>query len=99
MDIESKIKNVRFIAELTKFKVFPFAKSFKVLSACVADFRQHSLEQLSHLLDACGRRRQRVADVIGFLIADLLPSDYRGVYRETSDELREARAIAQALSS
>ena len=50
------------------------------------------------LLDACGRRRQRVADVIGFLIADLLPSDYRGVYRETSDELREARAIAQALS-
>ena len=55
MDIESKIKNVRFIAELTKFKVFPFAKSFKVLSACVADFRQHSLEQLSHLLDACGR--------------------------------------------
>lgn len=53
--IESKIRNVRFIAELTKFKVFPFAKTFNILSQCIKEFRRESLEQLSHMIDSCGR--------------------------------------------
>ena len=36
-NIESKIRNVRFIAELTKFKVFPYSKLFNII-------------QVSHLL-------------------------------------------------
>jgi regulator of nonsense transcripts 2 len=49
------VKNVRFISELTKFKLCPFAKIFNVLSACVRDFKPHSLEQLAQILECCGR--------------------------------------------
>ena len=46
---------MRFISELTKFKLCPFAKIFNVLSACVRDFKPHSLEQLAQILECCGR--------------------------------------------
>ena len=54
-NIESKIRNVRFIAELVKFKVFPFSQVFNIIQACVKEFRRDALEQLSHIIDACGR--------------------------------------------
>ena len=53
---------------------------------------------IGEFLDACGRSRQQIADVIGFLIADLLPPTQRGVYGETSAAFRDARAIAKRLS-
>lgn len=55
INLEGKIKNVRFISELTKFRICPFAQTFKVLSKCVQDFKPHSLEQLAHVLECCGR--------------------------------------------
>ncbi len=51
------------------------------------------------LLDRCLGRRTLVADVLGFLIADLLPERYRGSYQKGQGELELAREIASELSS
>jgi 1-acyl-sn-glycerol-3-phosphate acyltransferase len=53
---------------------------------------------IGEFLEVCGRKRQSTADVIGFLIADLLPPAYRGVYGAITPELNKARAIAKTLS-
>ena len=49
------------------------------------------------LFERCDRRRQLIADVVGVLIADLLPEGYRGVYGEDGEPLRRAREIADEL--
>jgi 1-acyl-sn-glycerol-3-phosphate acyltransferase len=49
------------------------------------------------LLERCHRRRPLVANVIGFLIADLLPEPYRGAYEKGEGELETARKIATEL--
>ena len=54
--------------------------------------------RIAELLEACGRNRQRVADVVGFLVADLLPPSYRGAYTHGVGELERAREIATALA-
>ncbi len=51
------------------------------------------------LLELCRRRRQLVADTVGYLIADCVPEAYRGLYGSAPEELREAREIADKLSS
>ena len=48
----------------------------------------------AELFERCDRRRQRIADVIGFLIAELLPESYRGAYAASSPALSLAREIA-----
>jgi 1-acyl-sn-glycerol-3-phosphate acyltransferase len=45
-----------------------------------------------------GGRRPVIADALGFLIAELLPPSYRGVYGETSPALASAREAALAFS-
>lgn len=49
------------------------------------------------LIERCRHRRQRVADAVGFLIADLLPPGYRGVYGKPRAELAPAREIVDEL--
>jgi 1-acyl-sn-glycerol-3-phosphate acyltransferase len=44
-------------------------------------------------------KRPVIADALGFLIADLLPAEYRGVYGEVGPALQSARAAAASLSS
>jgi 1-acyl-sn-glycerol-3-phosphate acyltransferase len=44
-------------------------------------------------------RRPVVADALGFLIADLLPPAYRGIYGSASAALESARAAAASFSS
>jgi len=44
-------------------------------------------------------RRPVIADALGFLIADLLPPQYRGTYGEVEPTLASARAAAASLSS
>jgi 1-acyl-sn-glycerol-3-phosphate acyltransferase len=51
------------------------------------------------LLDRCRGHRPLIANVIGFLIADLLPGPYRGVYAKGEGELEPAREIASELGA
>jgi 1-acyl-sn-glycerol-3-phosphate acyltransferase len=53
---------------------------------------------IAELLARCGRRRSLLSDTLGFLIADLLPPAYRGVYGEVEPGKDEARKIASDLS-
>ncbi len=46
-----------------------------------------------------GGRRPVMADALGFLIADLLPREYRGVYGQVTDALEPARELASTFSS
>jgi 1-acyl-sn-glycerol-3-phosphate acyltransferase len=46
-----------------------------------------------------GGKRPVIADALGFLIADLLPPSYRGVYGETTPALASARAAASTFSA
>ena len=50
------------------------------------------------LREHCSRRAV-VADAVGFLIADLLPPEYRGVYAEPSPRQQRARDAATAVST
>jgi 1-acyl-sn-glycerol-3-phosphate acyltransferase len=49
------------------------------------------------LRERCGRRAV-VADAVGYLIADLLPPSYRGVYADVGERQRRAREAASAVS-
>lgn len=53
--IESKIKNIRFIGELCKFKVAPSGLVFSCLKACLDDFNHHNIDVACNLLETCGR--------------------------------------------
>uniref|UniRef100_A0ACD5USJ2 Uncharacterized protein n=1 Tax=Avena sativa TaxID=4498 RepID=A0ACD5USJ2_AVESA len=53
--IESKIKNIRFIGELCKFKVAPSGLVFSCLKACLDDFTHHNIDVACNLLETCGR--------------------------------------------
>lgn len=53
--IESKVKNIRFLGELTKFGVCSSKVVLECLKKCLDDFNTHNIELTIHLLDTCGR--------------------------------------------
>ncbi|XP_059628243.1 regulator of nonsense transcripts UPF2 [Cornus florida] len=55
MNIETKIRNIRFIGELCKFKVAPAGLVFSCLKACLDDFTHHNIDVACNLLETCGR--------------------------------------------
>eukprot|EP00249_Psilotum_nudum_P018824 c26978_g1_i1 orf=54-3764(+) len=55
MNIETKIKNIRFIGELAKFKVSPPGLIFSCLKCCLDDFTHHNIDVACNLLETCGR--------------------------------------------
>ncbi|KAL5208454.1 hypothetical protein ABZP36_032889 [Zizania latifolia] len=55
INIETKIKNIRFIGELCKFKCAPSALVFSCLKACLDDFSHHNIDVACNLLETCGR--------------------------------------------
>ncbi|MQL74633.1 hypothetical protein Taro_007011 [Colocasia esculenta] len=54
-NIETKIKNIRFIGELCKFKVAPPGLVFSCLKTCLEDFTHHNIDVACNLLETCGR--------------------------------------------
>ncbi|CAK9155116.1 unnamed protein product [Ilex paraguariensis] len=54
MNIETKIRNIRFIGELCKFKVSPTGLVFSCLKACLDDFTHHNIDVVCNLLETCG---------------------------------------------
>lgn len=55
MHIESKIKTVRFIGELTKFKMFQKVETLVCLKSLLQDFRHHNIDMACAMLETCGR--------------------------------------------
>ena len=52
---ETRVRNVRFLGELTKFKLLPFSSAFAVLKVLLDDFSQKSIECLAAFLETAGR--------------------------------------------
>ncbi|XP_056697064.1 regulator of nonsense transcripts UPF2 isoform X2 [Spinacia oleracea] len=55
MNIETKVRNIRFIGELCKFKIAPAGLVFSCLKACLDEFTHHNIDVACNLLETCGR--------------------------------------------
>ncbi|XP_009778348.1 regulator of nonsense transcripts UPF2 [Nicotiana tabacum] len=55
MNIETKIRNIRFIGELCKFRMAPPGLVFSCLKACLDEFSHHNIDVACNLLETCGR--------------------------------------------
>jgi regulator of nonsense transcripts 2 len=52
---EARQRNIRFIAELTKFRVAPPIVAIKCLQGCLRDFEGYNIDVCCTLLENCGR--------------------------------------------
>ncbi|CAG0895701.1 unnamed protein product [Cyprideis torosa] len=55
INIESKIKLIRFIGEMVKFGMFPKADALALFKQMLNSFTHHHIEMACHLLETCGR--------------------------------------------
>ncbi|CAG9824197.1 unnamed protein product [Phaedon cochleariae] len=55
INIESKIKVVRFVGELVKFKLYSKIEALYCLKVLLHDFSHHHIEMACNLLEVCGR--------------------------------------------
>lgn len=55
INIESKVKNVRFIGELVKFNLYSKQEALVCLRLLLSDFTHHHIEMSCNLLETCGR--------------------------------------------
>lgn len=55
INIESKIKVVRYIGELVKFKLYSKLEALYCLKVLLHDFTHHHIEMACNLLEICGR--------------------------------------------
>ena len=53
--LETKLRNIRFVAELTKFGVAPPQVALDCLKICLGDFKGHNVDIGTTLLETCGR--------------------------------------------
>lgn len=60
--IETKVRNIRFIGELTKFGVSAPQLALECLNQCLDTFIGHNLELISNLLEVCGPYLTRYKD-------------------------------------
>lgn len=62
INIESKVKNVRFIGELVKFNLYPKPEVLLCFKMLLSDFTHHHIEMTCNLLETCGRLLYRSPD-------------------------------------
>ncbi|XP_065347626.1 regulator of nonsense transcripts 2 [Cloeon dipterum] len=62
INIESKIKVVRFIGEMVKFKMYSKVEALYCLKLLLHDFTHHHIEMACNLLEVCGRYLLRSLD-------------------------------------
>ena len=74
--LESKIKNIRYVAELTKFRVMPPKVALDCFEKLLKDFKYHNIDIACSLLEACGRflyrsegTHVRTKRLLGFMMA------------------------------
>ncbi|KAI9031872.1 armadillo-type protein [Phycomyces nitens] len=53
--LESRVKNIRFISELTKFRVAPSHTIFHMFKVALDDFNNQNVDVVCNLLETCGR--------------------------------------------
>lgn len=53
--LETRMKTLRYLAELVKFGVAPPITAFRMCRALLADFTNHNIELICLLLETCGR--------------------------------------------
>lgn len=53
--IENKLKTVRYVGELVKFKIAPPILAFRMMKLLLSDLTRHNVELLTSLLETCGR--------------------------------------------
>ncbi|KAJ2493855.1 mRNA decay protein [Coemansia sp. RSA 2050] len=53
--MDTRLKNIKYIAELTKFKVAPLHVSFRCAKITLEQFHAQNIEILCALLESCGR--------------------------------------------
>lgn len=62
INIESKVKNVRFIGELVKFNLYAKQEALICLKMLLSDFTHHHIEMTCNLLETCGRLLYKSTD-------------------------------------
>lgn len=62
INIESKVKNVRFIGELVKFGIYSRQEALNCLKILLSDFTHHHIEMTCNLLETCGRLLYKSSD-------------------------------------
>jgi len=55
INIETKIRNIRFLGELAKFKICPASVILSCFKLCLDDFVHHNIEVACNLCETCGR--------------------------------------------
>ena len=55
LHIESKVKNIRYVGELIKFRVAPPIMALRMFKSLLIDFSNHNVQLLAVLLETCGR--------------------------------------------
>lgn len=53
--LETRIKNIRYLSELTKFRVAPAHTIFHAFKMALDDFTNHNIDIVCNLLETCGR--------------------------------------------
>ncbi|KAJ2748005.1 mRNA decay protein [Coemansia sp. BCRC 34301] len=73
--METRLKNIKYIAELTKFKVVPLHLSFRCAKTTLEQFHTQNVEVLCALLEGCGRfllaqpeTSERVSSLLAILV-------------------------------
>lgn len=54
LKVEEKLKCMRFIGELVKFKMCPKSEALHCFKMALFDFRHHAIDMTCALLDTCG---------------------------------------------
>jgi regulator of nonsense transcripts 2 len=82
-NLEARIRNVRFIAELTKFSIVPHRVALDYFQALLNDFTHHTVDVTCHFLENCGRFKVPLFQRLLFLI-------YNGryLYRSSQSSIR-----------
>ncbi|ODQ55597.1 ARM repeat-containing protein [Saitoella complicata NRRL Y-17804] len=62
---ESRAKNIKYLSELTKFKICPPHVVFHCMKITLEDFNRSNIEILCHLLENCGRFLFRYGETSG----------------------------------
>jgi regulator of nonsense transcripts 2 len=55
INIETKVKNIRFLSEMVKFRICPPNTILNFLKMCLDDFTYHNIDVACNLLEVCGR--------------------------------------------
>ncbi len=60
--LEARLRNARFLAELTKFRLVPFGAVFSLLKSLLDDFVGHNVDAAAALVETAGRFLYRLPE-------------------------------------